>query len=59
MDVRRYDIYLFIEGLSEKFLLAGGDLAGVFPHAFQEQETVPLRVKSEPHADLHTPTRRR
>ncbi len=44
--------HLFVEGLSQNFLLACGDLAGVLPHPLEEQEPVPVRVESEAHADL-------
>ena len=44
--------YLIVEGFPENLLLARGHLAGVFPHAFEEQEPIPLRIQRKPHADL-------
>lgn len=46
--------HLFVEGFSQSFLLARGDLADVLPHPLKEQEPlpVPVRVEGETHADL-------
>lgn len=44
--------YLIVEDLGQGFLLSGGDLAGVLPHALQEQESISLGIQGETHPDL-------